>query len=199
MEDHTLNRMLDPSQIKYFYTSGDKQTEKSSEENSKKFIDEEKKYFREICKELTKDMGGLGFSVNFSSKILIRKVALNIILLKKIIVQNSGTTLVQAIPKKIIPLNNGRSITHTPTYHEIDIHPFFEKLYFKFQKEVDKGLGLLGLLPSQQIERQKITIVKKLRQKYETLTGEISVEAKTEKKIHPKKIYNNLQYPRNKS
>jgi len=180
MEDHILNHILDPSRIKYFYTSGDKKTEKSSEENSKKFIDEEGRYFKEICKELTKDMEDLGLSVNFSSKILIRKVALNIILLKKIIVQNSGTTLVRDVPKKIIPLSNGRSITHTPTYHDIDLHPFFEKSIFKFQKEIDKGLEKLGLLPLQQIERQKLTILKKLKRKYANFEEEEIVKGELE-------------------
>lgn len=188
METPVLDYIFDPSSIGYFYSLVNKKQDEESERVSKKFKDEEKEYFREICKELTKDILGLGLSVNFSSKILIRKVAMNIILLKKVIFQMSGTTLAYDIPKKIIPLKNGLTTTHTPFYHEINIHPFFERLIFKLQEEIDKGLEKLGLLPLQQIERQKLTIIKKLRQRYENISGEVSIEARKETNAINRKV-----------
>jgi len=187
MEDSTLDYMFNPSEIKYFYTQTNKKQDKESERVSKKFIDEEKNYFKEICKELIRDMVGLGLSVNFSSKILIRNVAMNIIFLKKVIFQMSGTTLVNNVPKKVIPLKNGIITKYTPFYHEVDLHPFFEKLIFKLQREIDNGLKQLGLLPIQQIERQKLTIVKKLREKYENFDKEYIVKAESQKSLPNKR------------
>jgi len=52
---------------------------------------------------------------------------------------------------------------YTTNNQEID--PVFKELIPLLQKQINKGLKDLGLLPSQQINMQKITIVKRLRQR----------------------------------
>jgi len=192
MEECDLNNIFNPSRLKYFYTSINTKDDKESERVSKELTDNEKRYFIEICNELTKDLEELGLSVNFASKILIRKVALNMILLKKIIFQSFGTPLIRDIPRKMIPLRNGNTTTYTATYHDIETHPFFEKLIFKFQKEIDNGLKQLALLPIQQIERQKLVIIKKLKQKYKNIEEEYSIRAESQKNLS-KKLKSPLQ------
>jgi len=62
----------------------------------------------------------------------------------------------------------------------------FDKLIPRLQDQINKGLKQLGLLPVQQIEKQKLTIIKKLKQRFEEIGGEYSVKAEKEV-ISPKK------------
>jgi len=64
--------------------------------------------------------------------------------------------------------------------HYEEIHPLFDKLIPRLQKQINGGLKKLGLLPCQQIEKQKLTIIKKLRQRYEQIDKEYSIKAEKE-------------------
>jgi len=172
MEECDLNYLFNPHHCPYFFSSGNKEDNKRSKEASDKITEGERKNFNEICGELENDLINLGMSINFTTKIIIRKVTMNIIFLKKIVRQTYSTSIITKVPKNITPLNNGVSKTYTPLREDIDVHPFFEKLIFKFQKEIDNGLKQLALLPIQQIERQKLVIVKKLKQKYKNMEEE---------------------------
>ena len=77
--------------------------------------------------------------------------------------------------------------THHPLNNEHNLHPFFEKLYFRLQDQINSGLKKLGLLPLQQIEKQKLTIIKKLKQRVEEIDREYSVKAEKEVLVPKKK------------
>jgi len=181
MENNDLNYLFNPYNCPYFFCSSNEENNKRSKKVSDEITEEERKYFNEICCELEDDLINLGMSINFATKIIIRKVTMNIIFLKKIVRQMYSFSFITEVPKNITPLNKGASRVYTPLRKDIDVHPFFEKLIFKFQKEIDNGLKQLGLLPVQQIERQKLVIVKKLKQKYKNMEEEYSIRA--EKKI----------------
>ncbi len=177
-----MNHLFNPAHSRYFYEPGeDEKKNKKSEEILENFTEKEYEYFDQICVELEKDINDLGITQNFSSRILIRKIAMNIIYLKKVVLQVSFIPLIRKVPNEVHLVGDGYSSKFTPMYYDLDVHPFFEKMIFKFQREIDKGLEKLGLLPSQQIEREKLVVVKKLKQKYQSLGREVSVEAKQEK------------------
>jgi len=188
MEECDLNNIFNPYHCPYFFCSNNKEDNERSKKASDELIKEEKKYFNEICSELENDLTNLGMFVNFATKMVIRKVAMNTIFLKKIVHQAYAFPILTLVPKNITPLKDGLSRTYTPLREDLDVHPFFEKLIFKFQKEIDGGLKQLALLPVQQIERQKLVIIKKLKQKYKNIEEEYSIRA--EKKITNNK--NNL-------
>lgn len=181
MENSDLNYLFNPYHCSYFFCSSNEEDNKRSKKVSDEIIEEERKYFNEICDELENDLTNLGMSVNFATKIIIRKVTMNIIFLKKIVRQMYSVPIIIKVPKNIALVDKGPSRVYTPLREDFDIHPFFEKLIFKFQKEIDNGLKQLALLPVQQIERQKLVIVKKLKQKYKNIEEEYSIRA--EKKI----------------
>lgn len=192
MKNEILNSLFDPSKIKYFYTSSDVLKDKESDKIVQEYIVEEMECFKEICEELEKDMIDLGFKVNFSSRLLIRKVAFNIILMKKIIRQSRGVELIRLIPSKVMTYGKDFVKDYKVLSSDAELHPFFEKTIFKLQKQINEELKQLGLLPLQQIEREKLTVVKKLRQRYNTIEKEYLVKAEKSKNTHLKE---NLSAP----
>jgi len=155
MENTNLNDIFNPSYCPYFFCSNNEEDNKRSKEASDKITEEEREYFNEIRIELENDLTNLGMSINFATKMIIGKVAMNAIFLKKIVYQVYSFSILTKVPKNITPLNKGASIVYTPLREDLDVHPFFEKLIFKFQKEIDNGLKQLALLPVQKIERKK--------------------------------------------
>lgn len=160
-------------------------------------LDEEKKkredkLYKEIVEGLELDRISLGMELTYSAKMMIKGVAMNLVLLGKVKLELICKGLLrrktvmkpeymtikgdEAYPPKI-----NKSISYENHYlDQEEVHPLFGSLVPKLQKQINKGLKALGLLPSQQIGRQKLVIVKKLRQKYESLGREVSVEAKRE-------------------
>lgn len=180
------------------------------------FHDEKKKQaeedvYKEVVLGLEGDLKNIGMDLTYSSKIIIREVAMNIVLLNRVkfeiickgLLRDKKILKQDFVSYKQTPYSQkySKSISYDVlhVHGDEEIHPLFDKYLPKLQKQINEGLKALALLPVQQIERQKLTIIKKLKQRYKDVYGEISVEAKTEKNIHLKKIYNNLQNPRSKS
>ncbi len=185
-----LDILFNPSQFGIFYPE-DREIGNTVDEVKRKKEDE---LYQEIIKGLESDMTKLGMDLTYSSKIIMRELAMNLVLLGRVKIEFVCRGLLR--DKKILkpdyisskrdlayPSNTSKSISYDVLHihGEEEIHPLFDRLIPKLQKQVNDGLKALALLPVQQIERQKITIIKKLRQRYENLSGEVSVEAKTEK------------------
>lgn len=144
-------------------------------------------------------MEGLGMSLTYSSRIIINEIAMNILLLNRIKFQIICKGLLR--DKKVLkadhttckrdladPSKVSRSFSYD-LFHihgNEEIHPLFDKLIPRLHDQINKGLKQLGLLPVQQIEKQKLTIIKKLKQRFEEIGGEYSVKAEKEV-ISPKK------------
>lgn len=156
----------------------------------------EKELFSEVVNGLIGDLESLGFEVTYASKIIINTVAQNIVLSQRfkietaydsIMVSDSKLVTDKTITTKCDPYGRSRSERY---YENLllgeKVNPSFEKYLPKLQKQISEGLKSLGLHPTQLVERQKITIVKKLRQRYENLTGELSIEASKEKGVFGK-------------
>lgn len=183
-----IESVFNPSKYGVFYyntleiESADKRKQES-----------ENKIYEEVRNGLKSDLVNLGFDLTYSSEILIGEVALNIILMNRLKTEmmckdplrESKILKPQRIYNKKgfeLPREDVRSIVYDSVYLEKkEIDPLFGKLIPQLQKQINEGLKSLGLLPVQQIERQKLTIVKKLRQRYENLSAEFSV--KEEKKL----------------
>ena len=79
------------------------------------------------------------------------------------------------------PSSVKKSVHDNISAYEKDLHPVVDKHIPKLQKQINEGLKHLALLPMQQMERQKLTVVKKLRQQYrDAYGGNHIVEAKAE-------------------
>lgn len=142
--------------------------------------------FNEVVEGLTKDLEISGFECTYSSKIIINMVAQNVVLMQRFKFETAFNELVVpesklVFDKSIITKNDYFGKTRNERYYDNiligeRIDPLFEKSLPKIQKRISEGLKSLGLHPIQLIERQKITIVKKIRQKCEDLTKEISIK-----------------------
>ena len=186
---NNLDCAFNPSAFEVMYP--EKATEKEILNEQKKKCENE--LFNEIIEELENDLKNLGMDITYSSRILIGEVAMNLLFLNR--------TKAEMICRG--PLREKRKLrktfvcrkktdTYPPKLYETtdydyypsnneDINPLFDKLMPRLQKQINDGLKALGLLPSQTIERQKLVIVKKLRQQYENIETEYSVRA--ERKI----------------
>lgn len=192
-----LGKIFDPS-VFTIYTS----TELDSDIDKQLEIIKEKQEFDkeaylEIIKGLENDMISLGMNLTYSSKILIGQIASNILQLNKIKFDFINKSLIMDV-KKLKPehivikkdsySNNrlNKIINYGNEYQGEDVHPIFIKLVPLLNKQINNGLKSLGLLPSQQIERQKLLIVKKLRQRLlniEKNGNKLEVDAVVEEKI----------------
>ena len=163
--------------------------------NEKKQKQEDDVY-NEVVKGLEDDLIKLGMELTYSSKIIIGGIARDIVMLNRIKYQFICKGLLRHktvlkpdsvrvkkedyLSKKVSKLI---SYDNLIVFDSEEIHPIFDKLIPKLDKQIKEGLKFLGLLPVQQIERQKLTIIKKLRQKYEKLDGEYIVKAEKEKRV----------------
>ena len=164
---------------------------------NEKHKEHEDELYKEITKNLEEDLTNLGMEVNYSSRIIIGEVAMNMVLVERAKFQAPSKSLLSednvlrksGTSYNMVPYSNKKYsqafyYDWFPENHE-RIHVVFEKLIPQLQKQIHQGLKDLGLLPNQQIERQKLTIVKKLRQRFGNMNGsEVTVEAKSEKNIH---------------
>ena len=164
-------------------------------------LDEKKKQFEidtyeNVVWGLESDLIALGADITYSAKIIIGEVAMNMVFLQRVksgficqdLMRNKQTIKPTDIfyrQDHMSSTKRSKSIVYDwiPINSE-EIHPVIEKLLPQLQKQINDGLKTLGLLPSQTIERQKLIIVKRLREKYTNLTGsEITIEAKAEKRL----------------
>lgn len=156
----------------------------------------EKDLFDEVVNGLICDLETLGFEITYASKILINMVAQNVVLMQRFKLETAYEQLIVPNSKLVFDKNVVTKCDYygkarNERYYENvligqKVNPAFEKYLMKLQKEISNGLKSLGLHPTQLIERQKLTIVRKLRQKYEDLTSEITIEASKEKNIFGK-------------
>jgi hypothetical protein len=183
-----LKRIFDPS---HFYVVTDVNVErdrKSGPELNKKLSEQETKRFDEIVRELEEDLKEMGLNLTFASGIIINEIAMNLIILQKVLFQSAAVPFVDVIHKDIVLLKKDfLEKEYTPLNKEYNLHPFFEKMIFKLQKQINEGLKQLGLLPVQQIERQKLTIVRKLRERCESLDKEYTIKAESQKSLPNKR------------
>jgi len=144
---------------------------------------------------LENDLIKLGMELTCSSKIIIGGIARDIVMLNRIKYQfickgllRHKTVLkpdfVQFKKEEFYPpkkMSKSLYYDNFIVFDSEEIHPIFDKLVPKLHKQINEGLKSLGLLPVQQIERQKLTIVQKLRQRYEQIDKEYIVKAEKEK------------------
>lgn len=184
-----IDNVFAPSSYRVVYSSDSKGEDLMNKEKKQ----QEENTYKEVILGLQNDMVNLGIELTYASKIIIREVAMNIVLFDRIKLHFVCRDLMR--PKLTIKPDyilskkdysrerNSKSISYGDQFCGEEVHPLFEKLIPNLQKQINNGLKSLGLLSSQQIERQKLTIIKKLRQRYENPSGEISIEARQEKKI----------------
>ena len=187
IQSGNLDRVFNPSDYKVVY-SEDPTKEDLYNEKKKKAEDE---LYKEVVQGLKADMENLGMNITYSSEIIIGEVAMNILLLNRIKFQIICRGLLrdkQELKKSdvsykkdyVYPSKKFESISYERYPMNEEIHPLFDKLIPKLQKQINEGLKKLGLLPCQQIEKQKLTIIKKLRQRYEKIDREYSIKAEKE-------------------
>jgi len=184
MKNVNLGVTFNPSGF-YLVTCKDaKKANKESPEFNKKLFEHENLRFNKIVENLQRDFEKTGLNLTFSSEILIHRVAMNLMLLEKIIIQSHSFPFLNEIHNDIVLLKKSLvEKEYKPLNTQFDLHPFFEKMIFKLQKEIDTGLKQLGLLPVQQIERQKLTIIKKLRQRCKMLEKEYIFKTESQKNM----------------
>ena len=131
----------------------------------------ENKLKNEVIENLVNDLEHSGVKVNYSMKILISQIALNLILIERIKFYLQNRELVQyryEYRPSSISKSNLKGLTEIK-YESVEskerIHPLYDDYVFKLQKAINKQLELLGLLPTQQIERQKIMIIEKMKKR----------------------------------
>ena len=187
---NNLDRAFNPSSFEVVYYE-DVMEEEAKDEKKKKC---ENDLYNEVFVGLEIDMKNLGMDLTYASKILISEVAMNILLLNRIkfqlicrgplrerkILKKTHTSLEKSSDYSLKKSTSKWDFYDYFPANEETIHPLFDKLLPKLQKQINDGLKALGLLPSQTIERQKLVIIKKLKQQCASLGGEVSIEAKKE-------------------
>jgi len=189
IQSENLDRVFNPSDYKVVYNE-EPTNEELYNEKMKKAEDD---LYREVIRGLESDMENLGMSLTYSSRMIINEIAMNVLLLNRIKFQIICKGLLR--DKKVLkadhttsqrdsayPSKVSKSISYD-VFHIHDneeIHPLFDKLIPKLQDQINKGLKQLGLLPVQQIEKQKLTIIKKLKQRFEEIDKEYSIKAEKE-------------------
>ncbi|MDO8623244.1 MAG: hypothetical protein Q7R52_03275 [archaeon] len=157
----------------------------------------ENKTYQNIVSGLESDLEGLGMDVTYTARIIIGEVAMNLLFMQRVKAHLICKNLLvekRLFKKSHISSEKNYDYSHKKTnstwnfydYYPSNnhsIHPLFEKLIPQLQKQINDGLKALGLLPVQQIERQKLTIIKKLRQRYEQIDKEYTIKAESRKNL----------------
>lgn len=184
-----LNKIYNPSLHVMFYPRFDDGSEQKKQKLiSKQEID--KKTYSEIVQGLENDLINSGMNLTYASRILINQIASNLLILFQLKTEFITKGILQ--PKKIWKKDkeitkkknfskNTKDFCYEEYWGEDKVHPAYEKLIPKIQKKINEDLKALGLLPTQQIERRKLTIIQKLKQEHKDFlqkNQEYSVEAK---------------------
>ena len=187
MVNEILKPSFDPSKLYLITSTNVKEANKSGSETNKKLTKIHTERFDDLVKELEKDFKETGLNLTFSSDIIINQVAMNMIVLEKVLLQSQVIPFLDVIHKDIVLIKQDiLNSEYTPMNKEYNIHPYFEKMFFRLQNQINDGLKKLGLLPMQQIEKQKLTIIKKLKQRCKEIEKEYSIKAEKEV-LAPKK------------
>ena len=171
MNVNNLDSAFNPSDFGVYYPENYEEEDLLNKDKQKR----ENDLYEEVVNGLKADMEKLGVEISYSSEILIREVALNILFMNRLKSQIicKGLLRDEKLWKKSYVSYNrdhysgksNKSISYDYFPGEQEIHPLFDKLIPKIQKQINEGLRQLGLLPSQQIERQKVILVEKLKKR----------------------------------
>src|SRR3989344_2989206 len=171
MNINNLDSAFNPSDFGVFYPQNHEEADLLDEDRKKK----ENELYEEVVHELKSDMFKLGMENSYSSEILVRQVAQNVLLMNRIKFQIICRGLLRdkkLLKKDYVMDKNDRysgksqkSISYEHYFGEEEIHPLFDKFIPKLQKQINDVLKQLGLLPQQQVERQKIILVEKLKKR----------------------------------
>lgn len=132
-------------------------------------------YEATLCQEITdnllKDLEASGVTVNYSARILINEIALNLALLSRIKFYLVNRELIQSRydhkPSSICTnrLTGNKSIKYEAVESKERIHPLYNDFVLKLEKTINQQLGLLGLLPEQQREIYKIKVIENYKKR----------------------------------
>ena len=171
MNINNLDSAFNPADYGVYYPENYEEEDLLNKDKQKR----ENDLYDEVVNGLKEDMAKLGVEISYSSEILIREVGLNILLMNIIKSQIicKGLLRDEKLWKKSYTSDkndrysgkSSKSISYDYFPGEQEIHPLFDKLIPKLQKQINEGLRQLGLLPSQQIERQKVMLVEKLKKR----------------------------------
>ena len=186
-----IDSVFNPSDFGISYPQTYTDEELLNEDKKKR----ENSLYEEVVNGLKNDMSELGLKSSYSAEILVREVAMNILLMNRIkyqiickgLLKDEEVWKKSYVSEKITQYpNKSKSISYERYPGEQEIHPLFNKLIPTLQKQINDGLKQLGLLPSQQVERQKLVLVEKLKKRLmeirtptETYTADAVVELKT--------------------
>lgn len=142
-------------------------------------------YEATLCQEITdnllKDVEASGIPVNYSARILINEIALNLALLSRVKFYLVNRELIQHRydhkPASICTnrLTGNKSIKYEAVESKERIHPLYDDFVLKLEKTINQQLGLLGLLPEQQREIYKIKVIENYKKRLiELETGDAS-------------------------
>lgn len=190
MEDKILRNIFDPGWFSIKTNSFD-----SEETKNKKMLNRsefEKLAYEEITQGLTNDLTELGITINYATKIIIGELAFDLILFSRLkfhtINRNLTREIVQYKPWMVKPSERVHN-TKVTEYSAIDsteeMHPIYDDFIFKLQKNINKLLALVHLLPGQQMQQQKLVIIQKMKERLldiEQKSGAYSVTAVAESK-----------------
>lgn len=193
-----LNNVFNPSAYTLYFPKDIPNEEEWLKTLEKDTKEAEQGIYDEAVSGLESDLTSNGMELTYSSGIIIREVALTLLIIhrlkkylilrdivrNKILTKKSYESLhYSEYPKRF----KSRSTDYEQIYTNVEEpHPVLEEIA-KLEKKVNECLKCLGLLPVQQMERQKLTIMRKLRQKYENMHEEVSITATKEKDTFSKK------------
>ena len=187
IKTRNLDIVFNPAQFRVSYYADEPDIGDAKNKEKKRI---ESDLYYEVTEGLESDLQNLGIEMTYSAKLMIREIAQNMIIMKRIkqLIICSGVLKTKFEFKKTntyfrTDMNfhrESKSDFYEQLHNGREVDPLLESYLPKLQKQINEGLKALGLLPVQQIERQKLTIVRKLRQRYEGLAGEFSIEAKKE-------------------
>lgn len=179
--ENTLDKIFNPSWPGFLIN--DYFTEEEKKERLISRQEFERRTYQEITKELEQDLINVGIPVSYSTKILIGELAFNLILYSRVkFYLLNRDILKEGYVWKVFGysgnrLSNRKRIDYDQLYSKEYIHPLFGDYLIKLEKTINNQLRLLGLLPEQQIERQKIKLIQRLKKKlYEIGDQNKSVE-----------------------
>lgn len=169
------------------------------EELRRKRADYEATLCQEITDNLLKDVEASGVCLNYSIRILVNEIALNLMLLSRVKFYLVNRELIQHRYEHRPSSINNNHLTGNKTmkYEAVEskerIHPLYDDFVLKLEKAINQQLGLLGLLPEQQRELHKIKVIENYKKRLVELeTGNTSysrdLHIKSEKGLQLNKL-----------
>jgi len=188
-KEENLDRVFNPAKFRTtYYNEFPDWREKRDKE--KKEIEEN--LYNEVIEGLESDLKMLGMELTYSAKIIIREIAQNMILLGR----TKGLIICSGILETKFEFKKTNTFyrtnyefkrdSKTENYEQLhngrEVDPVIRDYLPRLHKNINEGLKQLALLPIQQIERQKLTVIKKLKQTCKSIEKEYILKA--EKKIN---------------